>query len=245
MSGFVEGIFIYSIVVVFYPKISRLVIAKEFKAIEELATNVMVTMALIVIPCAAGLMVFSKEIIALLFQSAAFDDRAVALTSGALFYYAPGLIGYAFRQVIARIFYSINDTKTPTWNAAVAVAVNIVLNIVLSLTMGINGLALATSISSLFSSILLIYALRRKGNIALHYRDMLGRIIRISLAALLMGAAGCRMYPVLQNTLCLKIGVLLAIVAAALVYGVLILFMRIPEVDEITSSIRQRVRRSK
>lgn len=245
MNGFVQGIFIYSVIAVVYPRISRLFISKDFKAIEGLTTNAMVTMSLIVVPCMVGLMVFSNQIISLLFQGGEFDGRAVALTSGAMFWYAPSLIGYAFREIIARIFYSMNDTKTPTWNAAFAVAINIVLNIVLSMVMGINGLALATSISSVLSSFLLISALRRKGNISLRYRDMVSRLVRISLAALVMGAAGWFIYPLLANAVGAKLGVLAAIALAGIVYGVLILFLRIPEVDQLVDLIRQKLRRSR
>lgn len=243
MNGFVQGIFIYSVMTVVFPRISKLFIQKDHKAVEQLTTNAMVTMSLIVIPCIVGLMVFSTQIITLLFKGGAFDDQAVALTAGAMFFYAPGLIGFAFREILARVFYSMNDTKTPTFNAALAVGANIVLNILLSLVMGINGLALATSISALLGSILLMMALRRRGSLKLHYRELVYKLIRIGIASLVMGLVSWLSFQLLESLIGPKLGVILAIGVAIVVYGTVIIFMKIPEVEELLTMIKQRIRK--
>lgn len=245
MNGFVQGIFIYSVMTVVFPRISKLFIQKDYKAVEQLTTNAMVTMSLIVIPCIVGLMVFSNQIITLLFKGGAFDDQAVTLTAGAMFFYAPGLIGFAFREILARVFYSMNDTKTPTFNAAIAVGVNIVLNIILSRVMGINGLALATSISAILGSLFLMLALRRRGSLKLHYRELLYKLIRIGLAALVMGGVSRLGYGILENPMGPKLAVILAIGLAMACYGAVIVFMRIPEVDELFLVLKQKIRRNK
>lgn len=243
MNGFVQGIFIYSVMTVVYPRISKLFIQKDYKGVEQMATNAMVTMSLIVIPCIVGLMVFSTQIISLLFKGGAFDDQAVALTSGAMFFYAPGLIGFAFREIMARVFYSMNDTKTPTFNAAIAVAINIVLNIILSLVMGINGLALATSFSAILGSLFLLLALRRKGNLKLHYRELFFKLIRIGVASLAMGVVSWLAYQSLENLIGLKLAVVISIGLAVVTYGVVIIFMKIPEVDELLSLVKTKLRK--
>ena len=58
--------------------------------------------------------------------------------------------------------YSMQDTKTPMINAAIGMALNIILNITLSKYIGISGLALATSIAAVFTTILLFISLRKK-----------------------------------------------------------------------------------
>lgn len=245
MNGFVQGIFIYSVMTVVYPRISKLFIKKDYKGVEQMTTNAMVTMSLVVIPCIVGLMVFSTEIITLLFKGGAFDDRAVALTSGAMFFYAPGLIGFAFREILARVFYSMNDTRTPTFNAAVAVAINIALNIILSQLMGINGLALATTTASILGSFFLMLALKRQGNMKIHYRELLGKTLKIGLAALLMGVLSKLAYTGLETVVGLRLGLVLAIMLAMVIYGLVILFIRIPEVDELVDMVRTRLKSKK
>lgn len=244
MNGFVQGIFIYSVMTVVFPRISKLFIQKDNKAVEQMTTNAMVTMSLIVIPCIVGLMVFSTPIITLLFKGGAFDDAAVILTAGAMFYYAPGLIGFAFREILSRVFYSMNDTKTPTINAALAVGANIILNIVLSLAMGINGLALATSISAILGSILLMLALRRRGSLKLHYRELFFKLIRIGFASLVMGVVSWLSFQLLEKLIGQKLGVIIAIGLAAICYGIVIVFMKIPEVDELLAMVKQKLRKT-
>lgn len=67
------------------------------------------------------------------------------MTSGALFFCAIGMAAFGVREVLSKAFYSLQDTKTPMYNAALSVVLNIALIIVLSRFMGISGLALATS----------------------------------------------------------------------------------------------------
>ena len=77
------------------------------------------------------------------------------MTSSALFCYSIGIIGFGLRDILSRVFYSIQDTKTPMINGAIAMALNIVLNLILIKYIGHAGLALATSISALVCIVLL------------------------------------------------------------------------------------------
>jgi putative peptidoglycan lipid II flippase len=96
-------------------------------------------------------MILAEPIVKMLFGRGAFDSAAAGLTSSALFFYSIGIVGMGVRDILARIFFSLHDTRTPMINAAFALTVNIVLNIILSKYMGIGGLALASSISSIFA----------------------------------------------------------------------------------------------
>ncbi|PKK38865.1 putative peptidoglycan lipid II flippase MurJ [Clostridiaceae bacterium JG1575] len=245
LNGFVQGIFIYSVITVIFPRLSRMVIEKDYEGIETQTTNAMVTMALVVLPCIVGLMVFADPIIRLLFQRGKFDEVAVSLTSGGVFYYAIGLIGFAFREVLARVFYAMNNTKTPTINAAIAVGINIVLNIVLAQIMGLNGLPLATSLSALIGAVLLMIALKKEGSLQIHYRSLLGKGLKIGAASLIMGGGAYALYALMLPRIGPKLGVLMAIVAAAVLYTVAILMMRIPEVEDLLGMMRSRLGRKR
>ena len=84
------------------------------------------------------------------------------MTSIALACYSIGMIGFGLREILSKIFYSIQDTKTPMLNGALAMGVNIILNIILIKFLGHAGLALATSISSLICIVLLFNSLKQK-----------------------------------------------------------------------------------
>ena len=86
-------------------------------------------------------MIFSKEIIGLLFGRGAFTLEAIDMTANSLFYYSIGMLAFGLRDILSRAFYALQDTKTPMINGTIAVVLNIILNLILSRFLGIGGLA--------------------------------------------------------------------------------------------------------
>ncbi|AQQ54230.1 murein biosynthesis integral membrane protein MurJ [Planococcus lenghuensis] len=222
---FIQGIFITALVTVMFPKITKLAARKNMQQLKEIVGKVISAAMLLVIPSTIGMMLFSKEIIALLFGRGAFGEAEVAMTGGVLFFYSLGLLGYGLREVLTKVFYSLEDTKTPMINATCTVVLNIGLNLVLSKTMGINGLALATSISALTSIVLLYAALVRKIG-TLHTKDTVADLWKALLASGIMGIAAKGMYEaageITPGIIALGIGILTGV----LVYGGVLWLLR-------------------
>ena len=63
-------------------------------------------------------------------------------------------------HVLTRAFYAMQDTRTPVTWAIVAVAINVPLMVLLVGPMGVDGLALALSISAVIEVIGLLWNLR-------------------------------------------------------------------------------------
>lgn len=162
LNDFVQGIFVLSFVTVMFPLISNLAVQKNKEDFKRSISEVISVVILIVVPASIGIMILADPIIRLLFGHGHFDEHAIDMTSHALFFYSIGMIGYGIREILNRTFYSIQDTKTPMYNASFAVLLNILLSFILSSYMGISGIALATSISALFCSTLLVIKLRKK-----------------------------------------------------------------------------------
>ena len=53
------------------------------------------------------------------------------MTAIALACYSIGMIGFSLREILNKVFYSLQDTKTPMLNGALAMGMNIILNIIL------------------------------------------------------------------------------------------------------------------
>ena len=87
------------------------------------------------------------------------DTIATANTLGffALSFFAQSLI-----PVLARSFYAMQDTKTPVRMTTIAVSLDIVGSVVLGFTMGVGGLALSFTLSSILNAILLFSALHKR-----------------------------------------------------------------------------------
>ena len=113
---------------------------------------------------------FSTEIVKVLFEEGSFNSHDTYLTSTALFFYSIGILAYGLKELLAKSFYSLQDTKTPVRNATISVVINIVFSIILVNIMGIGGLALASSISATVTTMLLLISLRKKiGKIGFSY----------------------------------------------------------------------------
>jgi putative peptidoglycan lipid II flippase len=85
----------------------------------------------ITIPAAVGLSLLRVPITQVLFQHGEFMARSTALTAHALLFYSLGLPAFAAIRLITPMYYSTQDTLTPTKVGACAVLLHVALNIVL------------------------------------------------------------------------------------------------------------------
>ena len=240
LNGFVQGIFVISISTAMYPMISKMAAKKDMKGLELSIIEAINTISILVIPATIGAMVFSKEIVSLLFGRGAFDPKALSMTSTALFFYAIGMIGFGLREVLSRAFYSLKDSKTPMINGVVAVSTNIVLNIILSKFLGVGGLALATSISALLSSTLLTLALRKKLN-GFSFRKIFGSWVKILLASLVMGVVAYFANRFLLAPLGESLALVISIAVGGLVYLAMLPFLKLEEVENIIKIVKDKI----
>lgn len=240
LNDFVHGIFVLSFVTVMFPLISKMAANNKTEEFKRSISEVLSYVILIVVPAAVGIMVLADPIIRLLFGRGHFDEHAIDMTSRALFFYSLGIIGYGVREILNRTFYSLQDTKTPMYNASLAVLLNIALNLILSSFMGISGLALATSISALFCSFLLAISLRRKiGSFGLKRNAVI--LAKVILASSVMGfiVFVLNEYALTEWNQFLKIGIVVFIGGG--IYFVLIIMLKIKESEILFNFLRRKL----
>ncbi|WDU82049.1 lipid II flippase MurJ [Caloramator sp. Dgby_cultured_2] len=186
LNMFVYGIFAVAITTVIYPTLSTYSAQENLRAYKDALIKGINVILLIMLPATIGMMVLRQPIVDIVFKRGAFDNNAAYLTSLALLFYSPGMIFVGVRDVIGRAFYSIKDTKTPMINGVVGVILNIILNIVLVKIMGVAGLALATSISVIVVTLLLIRSLNRKIE-DIGMKKLISSFNKMLLSSLVMG----------------------------------------------------------
>ena len=239
LNEFVQGIFVLSIITVMYPMISKMVAENNMNGLKKSVSEAISGINILVVPAMVGSMIFAKPVVMLLFGRGKFDAEAITMTSAALFFYSLGMIGVGLREVLSRAFYSMQDTRTPAVNAAIAVVINIILNIILSKFMGIGGLALATSISAIICMVLLLISLRMKiGPFGI--KEITISFVKILCASLLMGLIAKLSFNALTSNVSQNLSLVLSIGIGAVVYFVLIYFMRIKEVDVLFGTLKKR-----
>ena len=210
----IQGGLVQPVATVYYPQITEKVSQGEYKGAESAMTHALELVLGLLGPITAGIVILSTPITELLFARGAFDETAVTLTSTAVRFYAIGICFVGLRELLTRYYYANANTKTPMLNAALGMVVNILLNIVLSRRIGIAGLAIATSVSAIVTSLLLLFNTRRvpSGRVALNYRE-LGKT---AAASLLVGAAAYSVYHFSGGGTALRL--LLSIAVSILVY---------------------------
>lgn len=225
---FVQAIFVLAVVKVMFPKISKLAVRKNMAELKEVVGKIITTVSLIVIPAAVGMMVFAREITELLFGRGAFEERAITMTTGMLFFYALGLLGFGLREVLSKVFYSLEDSKTPMINAFGAMFLNVGLNLTLSRIMGLNGLALATSIAAIVSTVLLYISLVRKIG-SLDSRRLSADLLKGILSALVMGLAARGVYTLAFSAFGEIPALLAGVLSGVIVYALMLWILQLSD----------------
>ena len=224
----ISGVIVVSIATAMYPKISAYAAENKNKLLKKTLMQNVIFGQLLVIPSMVGLMVLAKPTVSLILERVNFDAESTSITAMALFYYLPSLFGSTITDLMVRGFFAQRNIMTPVWVSVIQQSVNVMLSIILSEFMGIAGLALATSISSFVGAVVVIYLFRKKyGKISL--KGFMVSNIKIIIASLIMGIFTNLTYNLLSGHGRL-IPFVLSILVSIVVYGIIILFMRIPEV---------------
>ncbi|WP_088007062.1 murein biosynthesis integral membrane protein MurJ [Indiicoccus explosivorum] len=241
LNLFIQGIFVMSLVTVLYPSISRMVSEGRINDLKDSLKEYIVIMCILILPISVATMVFSEEIITILFGRGAFDIKAIELTETALFFYAIGIASFGLRELLSRVFYSFQDTKSPMINASIGIILNVILNIILSKFLGIGGLALATSISGIVTTSLMFISLRKKiGSFMI--KDILWTSLKVIISSCFAVGISRLLFEslIVKLDFNLAVSLTLALFVGILIYLVTIFLFRIKEFHVIVNIITAR-----
>lgn len=248
LKELILGVFVAAITTVIFPLLSRKANndnINEFKKIMDYGINIIL---IIIVPATVGLIVLSTPIVEIAFQRGQFNPRATIMTSQALMFYSIGLISMAIKSLLNMVYYSLQDTRTPMINAGISVAFNIVLNLILIKYMDHSGLALATSISTTITMLLLLFGLEKKiGPIGI--KEYINTFLKIGLASGIMGLVSYLTYHgIFEKIGSWKSGNLISLLIAvgigALLYGVLSYILGIIEIRSLVKEIKVRLKKN-
>jgi putative peptidoglycan lipid II flippase len=188
LSQIPVGVLGVSVAVALFPTFSRDAALGRIGEIRRQLSTSLRLLIFLAAPLMAATIVLARPIAAVFFQYGLFSNAATERTAGALVFFSFGLAGHIVVHVLTRAFYAMHDTRVPVLWAVIAVAINVPLMAILSGPMGVEGLALALSISATLEVIGLAWALRRRIDSIDEVR-VLRSAFRSALAALLAGFA--------------------------------------------------------
>ncbi len=118
----------------------------------------------LVLPVSALLLVLRIPVVRLVFGASHFDWEATVLTGKTLAFFSVSLFAQSLVQLLARGFYALYDSKTPVIIGVLSVLLNTILSVffIRGLSLPIWGLAISTSVASIFNAFLLLLFLDRK-----------------------------------------------------------------------------------
>lgn len=245
LISFVVAIFITSISSVIYPILSQLSHDNNKERFISSVIKSINCVIILILPITVGTMVLSLPIVRVLFERGAFDERGTSLTAIALTMYSIGMVAYGLRDVLGKIFYSLQDTKTPMVNGVIAMGVNMVMDVVFIKFWGLGGLTLATSLSSMACIMLLFRSLKKK--IGYFGQDKIVKAtVKSLVASLVMGVVSYYSYNYMMRfthtggeseffVLCV------AIVLGAAIYGGLVILFKVDEIRIVTDVVKRKL----
>ncbi|MCB2178799.1 murein biosynthesis integral membrane protein MurJ [bacterium] len=199
------------------------------------------------LPAALGLILLRVPVISMLFQRGEFDDRSVALTAWALLWFALGLVSHSVLEIVVRAFYAMQDTRTPVAVGVVAMGLNVVFSLTFPLWfthmgwMPHGGLALANTAATTLEVGVLLWIIRKRLD-GLEGGHVLKGVGSSVIAVVAMSAVVVWWLHVSQAFSVWWV-VLGGIALGAVVYGLLLLVLRVEEVFSLYRKVLGRIRR--
>ncbi len=150
-------------------------------SVRPVADGALAKVAVVTGLLAALLMGATEPSVRALLERGAFDRAAGASTTDALFWYAPGMLFIGANMVLKILIFLGRRLGAIVWVGVGEFVLNVALDAALVGPMGIGGLALASSLTTLVVLVAVPFYLDRQG--VLGARACLGVVARVGLAA--------------------------------------------------------------
>ncbi len=233
------GMFAIGLSQVLLPRLSKRFSNRE-KYYSDLVYGIVLCLAIIV-PASMGLIFLGKPIVDLVFNHGKFTGKDLYFTYGVLVAYSVGLPFFSVEKIVTNAFYSLKEYKLPVKVSAYTLIFNFLINLILCFTLGLGvfGLAMGTSLTSLLNSVTLLLLLERRQKVnlvPLFFRKLFSYLLA-SLPVVVAAVAGWRIYFHCTGTF-ERLGVIFGVILlSALLYLAVLALKR----DEVIQLIKKEV----
>ncbi|CAN5435718.1 murein biosynthesis integral membrane protein MurJ [soil metagenome] len=191
------GILVTAMLVPIGPIFAKHVSAGKIEDLKFELKRALTLLWFLALPISALLLVEGRSVIKLLFERNAWTANDTEMVASVLLILTPMIFFYVARDLLTRVFYAFQDSKTPFAIAVMAILVKVFLDwlFVSVFKLGITGIALATTLITIFNLSWLFYFLRKK-------TGRLGTLAMLKpLAIMTTGAALCGLVSFLISAL--------------------------------------------
>lgn len=156
------GVLLTAMLVPILPRFTEQVAAGEINELKAEYRKALRILWFTVLPLVTMLLAIPNPIIKLLFERGQFDAQSRVLVVLGLSYLVPSAFFYVARDLLTRVFYAHQDTQTPFKVGLFSVVVKICADWALVGPLGIGGIALSTTIVTIFNMTMLSVLLEKK-----------------------------------------------------------------------------------
>lgn len=227
---------------VVYPQITDAIHQGKVDEAKELLLRMINILMLLLVPITFGIYGYSQPVVSLLFARGAFDEMAIKMTSEAFTFYGIGLCFIGIREMLSRFYYACEDTKTPVINSSIGLIINIILNIYISRYIGLKGLALATSISAIVTTVLLWMRIKKFSKVNGFHMDVI-ELLKMIICAVLMIVTSLILFNYLFKAS--RIGLIVSIIFAVFIYFFTANVLKVKAVFEAKNIVIKTIKRKK
>lgn len=157
------GLFGFAIGTAALPTLSEQLGAENLEKFKKIFLNSLHQILFLTIPSSVFIIILRVPIVRLFLGTGKFDWQDTLTTALTLGFFALSIAAQSLVHLLARAFYALHNTKTPVYTGLISVATNVIFAIIFVKTsLGIAGLALATSLANFINAGLLMFFLDRK-----------------------------------------------------------------------------------
>ncbi len=175
----IAGVFILSVTNVIFPRLAVQSASGESESFRETLGETLHISLFFTLPMSAGIAVVAEPLVGFFYGGGEFGVEEVALTASSLGWITLGMAGYGLQSIISRGFFAKEDGKTPLVAGISSIAVNLLLCQLLLDIMGVQGLAIASALSSTLYGVVLLFALEKQegGILTKHFVVDFGKML--------------------------------------------------------------------
>ena len=195
-------------------------------ASKRISLSLLITM-LIGLPCTFGMMTFAQPIINLLFPNAPEGGFLLQIFSLTILF-------AVLMQTTNGALQGLGRIMVPAITSFIGVMLKLILNLILvqNPDFGVNGAAIASVVNNFFAFFLSFIVLIKTIKLNLNFTKF---ILKPTIATAAMCACSYYIYTILiGGIISAKIATILAIIIAVVIYGVMVVILKIFDEDEIT-----------
>lgn len=235
-----SGLLSTAIATALYPQMIELIALKKEGELGRMIVKTINIFCVLMLPITVACVLFRVELVAVVFQRGSFTAESTQLTSGVFALYCLGLFFIASNTVITNLFYGYGNTKTPMIISIANLIINVILNIVLIYFWGVNGLALATSLSAIITFFVRLRFAEKY--VKLDNKAMLKTASKVLVAALIACLIPRSLFWFCQSNNYLTLFV--SAVSGVLLYILLIKIFRVTEINDLLELLRKKTKKS-